>query len=122
MSPLRCTVAAAVMIVASSSPVLAAQHSSVGVASWYGPGFQHRLTANGEVFRREKLTAASPSLPLPCIVKVTNLKNGRWLVVRVNDRGPYSSGRVLDVSERVASLLGFHDQGLAKVRIEVLKG
>ena len=97
---------------------LVSRHPMVGVASWYGGRFHHRSTANGEIFDRHKLTAASPNLPLPSIIRVTNLDNGRSLVLRVNDRGPYVPGRVLDVSERAARQLGFARQGLATVRIE----
>ena len=91
-----------------------------GIASWYGPGFHRRTTASGETFDRNGLTAASPSLPLPCKVRVTNLANGRALVLRVNDRGPYVPGRILDVSEHAADVLGFRRQGMAPVRVDVI--
>ncbi len=92
-----------------------------GVASWYGPGFHGRRTANGEVFRRDELTAAHRTLQMPSLVRVTNLDNGRSVVVRINDRGPFKRGRVIDVSEKAAELLGFKGQGTAKVRLEVLR-
>lgn len=91
-----------------------------GIASWYGPGFHGKRTANGEVFDTNELTAAHRTLQMPSLVRVTNLENGRSVVVRVNDRGPFSKGRVIDVSERAASLLGFKNQGTAKVRLEVM--
>jgi rare lipoprotein A len=89
-----------------------------GVASWYGPDFHGRETANGEIFDMDSLTAAHPTLPLPSYVRVTNLSNSRSVIVRVNDRGPYRSDRVLDVSVRAATALGFYGSGLAPVRVE----
>lgn len=93
----------------------------VGQASWYGPGFHGRQTANGERFDQRAMTAAHPTLQMPSIVKVTNLGNGRTVVLRVNDRGPYHGGRVLDVSEAAAEELGFKRLGTAKVRIDLLE-
>lgn len=92
-----------------------------GIASWYGPGFHANNTANGEVFDQSELTAAHRTLQMPSIVRVTNLENGRSVVVRVNDRGPFLHGRILDVSRRAAELLGFLQKGTARVRIEVLE-
>src|SRR5947207_2188248 len=89
-----------------------------GVASWYGSDFHGRSTANGEIFDAEAITAAHPTLPLPSYVRVTNLSNGRSLIVRVNDRGPYAANRVIDVSRRAAHLLGFTVSGTAWVRVE----
>jgi len=89
-----------------------------GVASWYGSDFHGRSTANGEIFDAEAITAAHPTLPLPSYVRVTNLSNGRSLIVRVNDRGPYAANRVIDVSKRSAYLLGFTVSGTAWVRVE----
>jgi rare lipoprotein A len=89
-----------------------------GTASWYGDDFHGRLTANGEVFDMQSISAAHPTLPMPSYVRVTNLANRRSIVVRVNDRGPYSGNRVIDVSVKTAKLLGFHENGLAKVRVE----
>src|ERR1700729_1472559 len=89
-----------------------------GMASWYGDDFHGRLTANGEVFDMASLTAAHPTLPMPCYARVTNLGNGKSLVVRVNDRGPYHGNRVMDVSSRAAELLEFKGNGIARVRVE----
>jgi len=89
-----------------------------GLASWYGEDFHGRLTANGEVFDMGSLSAAHPTLPMPCYVRVTNLSNGKSLIVRVNDRGPYHGNRVMDVSSRAAELLEFKSNGVARVRVE----
>lgn len=91
-----------------------------GIASWYGPQFHGKQTANGEIFDMYELTAAHRTLQMPSLVKVTNLDNGLSLIVRVNDRGPYKRGRIIDLSKRSAELLGFKNQGTAKVRVEVL--
>jgi rare lipoprotein A len=89
-----------------------------GVASWYGDDFHGRLTANGEVFDMGALTAAHPTLPLPSYARVTNFANGKSLIVRVNDRGPYHGNRLIDVSNKAAELLEFKGSGVAKVRVE----
>ncbi|MGJ4939426.1 septal ring lytic transglycosylase RlpA family protein [Bradyrhizobium sp. HKCCYLS1011] len=89
-----------------------------GLASWYGDDFHGRLTANGEVFDMASLTAAHPTLPMPCYARVTNLANGKSLIVRVNDRGPYHDNRLIDVSNKAAELLEFKNHGVAKVRVE----
>src|SRR5450755_4170708 len=89
-----------------------------GMASWYGDDFHGRLTANGEVFDMASLTAAHPTLPMPCYARVTNLSNGKSLVVRVNDRGPYHGNRLIDVSNKAAELLEFKGNGVAHVRVE----
>ncbi|MFD1354600.1 septal ring lytic transglycosylase RlpA family protein, partial [Methylorubrum suomiense] len=89
-----------------------------GLASWYGSAFHGRVTANGEVFDRHSIAAAHPTLPLPSYVRVTNLDNGYSMMLRVNDRGPYHAGRVMDVSEEAARALEFHRRGTARVRIE----
>jgi rare lipoprotein A len=89
-----------------------------GLASWYGDDFHGRLTANGEVFDMASLTAAHPTLPMPCYARVTNLSNGKSLIVRVNDRGPYHGNRLIDVSNRAAELLEFKGYGVARVRVE----
>jgi len=89
-----------------------------GLASWYGEDFHGRLTANGEVYDMHGISAAHPTLPMPSYVRVTNLGNGRSLVVRVNDRGPYHSDRLIDLSAKAARLLDFHGDGLARVRVE----
>jgi rare lipoprotein A len=89
-----------------------------GVASWYGDDFHGRLTANGEVFDMDALTAAHTTLPMPCYARVTNLSNGKSLIVRVNDRGPYHGNRLIDVSHKAAELLEFKGNGTARVRVE----
>lgn len=96
-------------------------YDKTGVASWYGPGFHGKMTANGEIFNENDLTAAHKTLPMPSIVRVTNLENGRSLIVRVNDRGPYAHGRIIDLSKKSAELLGFRRNGIAKVRVQVME-
>lgn len=95
-------------------------YSEVGMASWYGDDFHAKKTANGERYDMNTLTAAHRTLPLPSIVKVTNLENGRSLVLRVNDRGPYVKDRIIDISKRGAQLLGYQTKGVTKVRVEIL--
>ncbi len=89
-----------------------------GLASWYGEDFHGRETANGEIYDMHGISAAHPTLPLPSYVRVTNLGNGRSLIVRVNDRGPYHSDRIIDLSAKAARLLDFHGDGIARVRVE----
>jgi len=89
-----------------------------GIASWYGPDFHGKPTANGETFDMNGISAAHPTLPMPSYLRVTNLANGRSIIVRINDRGPYAKERVTDLSVGAARALGFYDQGLARVRIE----
>ncbi|MDP6430263.1 MAG: septal ring lytic transglycosylase RlpA family protein [Rhodospirillales bacterium] len=91
-----------------------------GIASWYGPGFHGKRTANGETYDQNALTAAHKTLPMPSLVQITNLENGRSLRLTVNDRGPFVNGRIIDVSRRGAQLLGFHRGGTAKVRVQIL--
>lgn len=93
----------------------------IGVASYYGPGFVNQPTANGERFDPREMTAAHRTLPFGTRVRVTNLENGRQVVVRINDRGPYRKGRVIDLSRAAARRLGFVQDGVTNVRIEVLK-
>lgn len=95
-------------------------YDETGIASWYGPGFHTGRTSNGEAFDTNELTAAHPTLPMPSLARVTNLDNGRSIVVRINDRGPFSGGRIMDVSRRAAQMLGFEKSGTAKVRVQVL--
>jgi peptidoglycan lytic transglycosylase len=92
-------------------------YEAVGVASWYGRKFHGRPTANGELFDMNRLSAAHRTLPLPSLVEVTNLKNGRRIVVRVNDRGPFANNRLIDLSRAAARRLGFEQRGLARVRV-----
>jgi rare lipoprotein A len=89
-----------------------------GLASWYGEDFHGRLTANGEVYDMNSISAAHPTLPIPSYARVTNLQNGRSIIVRVNDRGPFKGNRLIDLSARTAKLLEFHGHGLARVRVE----
>jgi rare lipoprotein A len=89
-----------------------------GFASWYGDDFHGRLTANGEVFDMAGLTAAHPTLPMPCYARVTNLSNRKSLIVRVNDRGPYHGNRLIDLSHKAAEMLEFRGNGVARVRVE----
>jgi rare lipoprotein A len=96
-------------------------YRETGIASWYGPGFHGRLTANGEIYNQDDLTAAHRTLPLTSMVRVTNLENGRSIILRVNDRGPFKSGRIIDLSRRAAELLGFIRKGTAKVEVLVLE-
>jgi len=98
------------------------KYYQVGFASWYGKkhGFHGNKTANGDKYNKSLLTAAHPTLPMPSLVKVTNIKNHKSLIVMVNDRGPFSKKRIIDVSERTADILGFKQQGVAKVRVEYL--
>lgn len=93
-------------------------YSAQGIASWYGEDFHGRKTSNGEIFDMHSIAAAHPTLPLPSYVRVTNLKNNRSMIVRVNDRGPFHEGRVIDVSVRAAQLLGFYETGTTRVKID----
>jgi rare lipoprotein A len=93
-------------------------YSRVGLASWYGSAFHGRMTANGEVFDRQSIAAAHTTMPLPSYARVTNVQNGRSMIVRVNDRGPYHANRLIDVSERVAEALDYRRMGTARVRVD----
>ncbi|MCC6920472.1 MAG: septal ring lytic transglycosylase RlpA family protein [Alphaproteobacteria bacterium] len=95
-------------------------YDETGIASWYGKEFHGRRTANGEVFDAKLVTAAHKTLPMPTNVRITNLENGRQVVARVNDRGPFKASRLIDVSERAADLLGFRAKGMARVRVQFL--
>lgn len=92
-------------------------YDRTGIASWYGKDFHGKQTANGELFDMGAITAAHPTLPMPSFVYVTNLANGRTLLVRVNDRGPYKPGRIIDLSRHAASLLGFEGNGVTQIRV-----
>nr|WP_246214309.1 septal ring lytic transglycosylase RlpA family protein [Wolbachia endosymbiont of Cruorifilaria tuberocauda] len=96
-------------------------YEEVGIASWYGIEGHDTITANGEMFNRHLISAAHRTLPLPCFVLVTNLENGKKLVVRVNDRGPFVEGRLIDLSEKAAKILGFHKSGLTRVKVQYLR-
>ncbi|WP_348771449.1 septal ring lytic transglycosylase RlpA family protein [Azospirillum sp. SYSU D00513] len=95
-------------------------YDETGIASWYGPDVKGKATANGEIHDENELTAAHPTLPLPSLLRVTNLDNGRSIVVRLNDRGPSANNRVIGLSRRGAQLLGFEAAGTAKVRVQIL--
>jgi rare lipoprotein A len=99
-------------------PAKASFYSAVGWASWYGREFHGRRTADGETFDMGGLTAAHKTMPLPCYARVTNLRNGRSMVVRINDRGPFVGERLIDVSARVANLLDFQRSGLTRVKVD----
>ena len=102
------------------TPELPATYKVSGISSWYGSDFHNKATANGEIFDKELLTAAHKTLPMPSIVRVTNINNGRSVVVRVNDRGPFVDTRLIDLSEASARALGFDKKGLAPVVVELL--
>ncbi|MBD0416279.1 septal ring lytic transglycosylase RlpA family protein [Oryzicola mucosus] len=94
------------------------KYSKVGGASWYGDAFHGRLTANGEIYDMTHLTAAHPTMPLPSYARVTNMKNGASVIVRVNDRGPYSDGRIIDLSHRAANMLDYAHHGITQVKVD----
>ncbi len=96
------------------------EYVETGEASWYGPGFHNKQTANGEVFNKYDMTAAHRTLQLPSIIRVTNLDNGRSAILRVNDRGPFAHDRILDVSEQAATVLGFKNKGKTHIKLELL--
>jgi rare lipoprotein A len=96
------------------------KYSATGLASWYGSQFRGRMTANGEVFDMDSVTAAHPTMPLPSYIRVTNTANGRSIIARVNDRGPFHSRRLIDVSERVAEALDFRRVGTARVKVDYI--
>ncbi len=97
-----------------------ANFKQVGKASWYGSAFQGRLTANGEVYDMNALSAAHPTMPLPSYARVTNLNNGSSIIVRVNDRGPYVANRIIDLSKQAAKMLNYKDNGIARVKVEYM--
>ncbi|HAV48989.1 MAG TPA: septal ring lytic transglycosylase RlpA family lipoprotein, partial [Brevundimonas sp.] len=101
-------------------PAEDADYEEVGMASWYGPGFDGRPTATGERFDQNALTAAHKTLPLPGLVEVTNLDNGRTVVLRLNDRGPFVDGRIIDLSRGAADELGLLQRGVGRVRVRYL--
>jgi rare lipoprotein A len=103
-------------------PAIDYQYDEIGYASWYGPAFHGKKTANGEIFDQNQISAAHKTLPLPSIVKVTNLENGKVLSdIRINDRGPFARNRIIDLSKAAAKKLGFVKKGIAKVRVEILE-
>ena len=103
-------------------PAIDYDYEEIGIASWYGPGFHGKKTANGEIFNQNKISAAHRTLPMPSIVKVTNLDNGLVLQrVRINDRGPFAGNRIIDLSKKAAEELGFVNSGTARVKVEILE-
>lgn len=99
----------------------AVRSSSTGEASWYGPGFHGRSTANGERFNQNAMTAAHRTLPFGTLVRVTNTRNGRSVIVRINDRGPFTRGRIIDLSVAAARAIDMYSSGVASVRVEALQ-
>jgi rare lipoprotein A (peptidoglycan hydrolase) len=97
------------------------EFEETGQASWYGPDFHGKPTANGEIYDSSTMTAAHPTLPLPSMIRVTNLRNGKSAILRVNDRGPFAKNRVIDVSEKAAEELEFKDYGTTEVHIQLLR-
>lgn len=105
------------------SPKKHINYTEVGIASWYGSKsdkFHNKTTANGDIYNKRSLTAAHKTLPMPCMVRVTNLSNNRSIMVMINDRGPFVPGRIIDLSERAAEILGMKTRGIAKVKVEYL--
>ena len=99
-------------------PKFEPQYQKTGVASWYGPGFHGKKTANGDIFNTNAMMAAHPTLPLPSKAWVTNLENGKKVLVTITDRGPYAKGRLIDLSKKAAEELGYLGKGTAKVKVE----
>jgi rare lipoprotein A (peptidoglycan hydrolase) len=97
------------------------EFEETGIASWYGSEFDGKMTANGEIFDLNVVSAAHPTLPLPSLVRVTNLSNNKSIIVRVNDRGPFVGDRIIDLSEKGAEILGFKEQGKTEVKIQLLR-
>jgi rare lipoprotein A len=95
-------------------------YAAIGLASWYGDAFHGRRTANGEVYDRDSISAAHPTLPLPSYARVTNLRNRYSMVVRINDRGPFAANRIMDVSRRTAEVLDFRRRGTTPVKVEYI--
>jgi rare lipoprotein A len=102
------------------TPAVDYGYDETGIASWYGADFHGKLTANGETYDMNEVTAAHKTLPMPSLARVTNLENGRSLIVRVNDRGPFVAGRIIDLSRRSAQLLGLEGKGTGRVRVQIL--
>ena len=117
---LRLAAAAAILATASVAAPSSAMAKQCGNASWYGPGFHGRTTANGEKFNQNAMTAAHKRLPFGAKIKVTNQLNGKSLTLRVNDRGPFAKGRILDASKAAAQKLGFKNRGHAPVCVTVI--
>ena len=103
------------------TPKLVAFYNEDGIASWYGPNFHNKVTANGEIFDQNKVSAAHKTLPLPSIVKVTNLENKKYIYVRINDRGPFVNNRIIDLSKQAAIELNFYSKGVEKVNVQLIE-
>jgi rare lipoprotein A len=116
-TPIRGSLPVVAVAAAGGDPVV---KTIVGWASYYGPGFHGRQTASGEIFDMNELVAAHRTLPLGTVARVTNLANGRSVILRINDRGPYITGRILDVSKGAAKVLAFVRDGTTRVRIDIL--
>ena len=101
-------------------PEIDKTYNKIGVASWYGDKFHRKKTANGDKFYKNKVTAAHPTLPMPSMVRVTNLENNKSMKILVNDRGPFAKDRIIDLSRKAAKKLGFFEQGTTTVRVEFL--
>ncbi len=97
------------------------RYSKEGIASWYGPGFHGKKTANGEIYNQNAMTAAHKTLPLGSVVEVRNLENGKKITVRINDRGPFIDGRIIDLSKKGAERIGMLESGIAKVKVTLVK-
>ena len=101
-------------------PKLVSEYDETGIASWYGPKFNLKKTANGEIFDQDQVSAAHKTLPLPSIVKVTNLENNNIIFLRINDRGPFVNNRIIDFSKKAAIQFGFYKKGIARVRVQLI--
>ena len=110
-----------ILVLGLAATLAAQSYYEVGIASWYGPGFHGKRTANGEIYDMYALTAAHKTLPFGTIVRVVDLDTGRSVVVRINDRGPFIKGRIIDLSYRAAQELGMVKKGLAKVGLKIVK-
>lgn len=99
---------------------LAGPYYEVGIASWYGPGFQGNYTANGEIYDMNSISAAHKTLPFGTVVRVVDLETGRSVIVRINDRGPFVEGRIIDLSKKAAEKLGIVDKGITRVGLRII--
>jgi len=112
---------AAALIGIAATAFLVAPYYEVGIASWYGPGFDGNLTANGEVYDMNGISAAHKTLPFGTLVRVTDFETGRSIVVRINDRGPFIEGRIIDLSKGAAAKLGTIERGITQVGLRILR-
>lgn len=121
VSPKTANPGSAVKPVTASRKAPKREKAQIGTASWYGKRFHGRQTASGDTYDMFQFTAASRTLPLGTLVKVTNLRNGKWVIVKVNDRGPYVGHRIMDVSYGAAQMMGFRQRGVERVKLEVIQ-